>query len=512
MSDHRQHKSSRFSDFEPPVTDAHINGNWDKIKYFLPNEKKRSLLIFDRVAAFTFLSIGLLFFGLIIFDYIDGYSDRTKLSSSLSLLQDSSGSGRAGEGNTGGERSEKAGKILATTGGQSMTEAGPGQKTIPSAPSAEPSRSPENISIRAAISPDPSQDKNREADLIPGTPTVSLKDSAFHFSSDSETYIPLTLLNFAGTLVRSDSEKIGPENTKGLPLLMPGARHALLLEFLTGMNETFTDLKNKDQNTYLLNRQINLYAGLGAIYSLKNKWSLVGHIMAGTNTINYSETSTNRVIVQQSSPAVFGGPPGAPTTVGGPQTIPTPPVGGGGPPGAPTTVGGPLTIPSTFGVPQSSPNTVTGGGTPTSTATGGGTPSSTATAGAPAAPTAPGYVQTHRKTSIQAMYSYNFQIGAGYTLLQRSRFAVDLSLQVGSGLSSYRITTTEGQYNAHFRALNPGLIPGITFSYGVTERTALVFKSIYFRQISKTEINAAQTTYDLNQNNLYLGIGLRVKL
>ena len=48
MSDSKPHINSKFSGFEPEVDDTIIDRGWEKIKYFLPQEKKRRGFFFFR--------------------------------------------------------------------------------------------------------------------------------------------------------------------------------------------------------------------------------------------------------------------------------------------------------------------------------------------------------------------------------------------------------------------------------------------------------------------------------
>ena len=144
------------------------------------------------------------------------------------------------------------------------------------------------------------------------------------------------------------------------------------------------------------------------------------------------------------------------------------------------------------------------------------------------------YTNGRLKNTLTANTSMMLNIGAGYSLMQKRRWLLDVTLQVGVRYTTYRaFTGTEGSVDTMYyhtssaapagEQLSPvppiqekintfqlGIVPGVTLGYQVNAHLWLILKPFYFTQINENKIRWLGD-YRLRQESLYLNAGVRMR-
>ena len=150
--------------------------------------------------------------------------------------------------------------------------------------------------------------------------------------------------------------------------------------------------------------------------------------------------------------------------------------------------------------------------------------------------------------SLKSLYCYNYSLGLGYQILNKKKLFLDGSILMNLKLSKYNIektshlnpdtisyyssvyptmdTTSKTNYNNNAKASAPevfnsvinysnvhfGVLANLTLGYNVTEKVALIIKPSYYFDITRDKINISELLLKINQNNLFIHFGVRIKL
>lgn len=150
------------------------------------------------------------------------------------------------------------------------------------------------------------------------------------------------------------------------------------------------------------------------------------------------------------------------------------------------------------------------------------------------------YVAVNRETKISSKPSYFFGLGAGYEVLRKNRLSIDVLCQFSLKHSSYRFIAgniesrdtlvyrssqmsggidnevaaerLEPEENFSHKQFVAGISAGLTFGYQLTERLSIAVNPFYLRQVSGNLSAHERSGFTLAQNNLFLNLALRLKV
>ena len=64
----------------------------------------------------------------------------------------------------------------------------------------------------------------------------------------------------------------------------------------------------------------------------------------------------------------------------------------------------------------------------------------------------------------------------------------------------------------NYSNIHIGVLANLTFGYNVTKKVALIVKPSYYFDLTKDKVNITDLLLRINQNNLFIHFGVRIKL
>ena len=158
------------------------------------------------------------------------------------------------------------------------------------------------------------------------------------------------------------------------------------------------------------------------------------------------------------------------------------------------------------------------------------------------------YFNYNHHYSLKSLYCYNYSLGLGYQILNKEKLFLDGSVLMNLKLSKYNLekishlnpdtisyysgayptmdTTSKISYNNNAKAGAPevfnsvinysnihiGVLANLTFGYNITKKVALIVKPSYYFDLTKDKVNITDLLLRINQNNLFIHFGVRIKL
>lgn len=158
------------------------------------------------------------------------------------------------------------------------------------------------------------------------------------------------------------------------------------------------------------------------------------------------------------------------------------------------------------------------------------------------------YFNYNHHYSLKSLYCYNYSLGLGYQILNKKKLFLDGSILMNLKVSKYNLektshlnpdtisyysgvyptmdTISKTNYNNNARAGGPeifnsvinysnihiGVLANLTFGYNITKKVALIIKPSYYFDITRDKVNISDLLIRINQNNLFIHFGVRIKL
>lgn len=156
------------------------------------------------------------------------------------------------------------------------------------------------------------------------------------------------------------------------------------------------------------------------------------------------------------------------------------------------------------------------------------------------------YFNYNHQYNLKSNYCYNFGLGLSYTFLEKKKLFIGAGVLVSLKLSKYNLDRTShletdtNQYISNSYITNDsinyspvvnlsytapeisnsvknssvfsvGLTPGITLSYEINGKIALILRPSYYINLQKGKTNIDDLLLRINQNNLFIHFGVKIK-
>lgn len=461
MKDHGLNKNSKLSDFMPEVDSSSIDQGWEKIKYFLPEEKKRRGFFFflkTGVVLVTGVS-SFLVLGIITFNYLNRSENHTALQvtakqSKSDIRKEKKQAPRTHtfEKNISTQK-EQADNKFPQISQREITQKSqkpasseipsPAQETIPKNIEAE-----QNGSAQEYKTSETALEQKAENVFYPG------------FDQDSISYQKLELLrseNLVGVI--NDSLDV-PLNFINRNSWLQSTRGKISFEVFTGPNYTATKL-NTSENNLVLNH-FNFMMGVGINYAHDSKWILNGNFRAGTNKFNYEkETTGNKITGRKTQQSI--------TSM------------------APDTVTRYVKLHSRYTVSSKMNYNFNLGATYN--------------------------VFQNRRLSVGGSLQLSLS-SSDYKITDHVYEESDTLNYIATPFSPGpdNILNEEPRLDKHnYKAVSLGLTPGILCNYQITSRNSVFFRASYFSVLTKNRSQKDEKGLGIEQRNVFIDLGFRWK-
>jgi hypothetical protein len=484
MSDRKKNIADRFSGFEPDVDNSTIDKSWEKIKYFLPQEKKRRAMVWFKNKGLGRTLGVLLTLGLI--SGLAGlFLHSRETEKTLAVAHENKAANTVNELKTDSEKAQKnrPGALqntseiqpaLAKSSGNTpaIKEKNPvpeNKRVKAQSASAGPGISEGAGSAPAAV---PADEDHESMDPVkekyPSTPLrVTAVKAANPITSEALAYEQLHPLFLSRISTdRNDSIPLSFMEIKRDETPLAPIFRKWSIELFGGPCLSNTQIRYGEEMLAPDKRPLDFSLGLGLVFQLTRKWSVYANGRFGRNSFEYEkELQVNRVVDKQ---------------------------------------------------------TYTQSATPLI-----------------AADTIIRYLPSTSYHQVSSAPVYNVGVGAGYSLLRKSKISLEVSLGLSLKYSTYqtgiriiqqqdqdtlRYTRTStspplaneirfsGEYDQKQTFISWGLAPGLAMVYQFHSRLGFIARPSGFIQFSKNNSQSRQEPYRLQQNNLFLDVGLRIKI
>jgi|GEM_PF-3683968 len=469
MKDYNKNISSRISDFEPEVDDASIDKGWEKIKYFLPEKKKRrGFMFFRKQGLALFLGMtAMLSLGVLLFKPLTDTENNASGAPKNNLTENKK--------TLSGERSHAFGVL---TNEESPKEARPEQAAKVQGSGVKESHKKtadkRNYDKPAQLSATlRSAKKENELPAAQNEPATELKPfqnkdaSALSFPGETDpvTYQKLDLMPLGNLRRQEKSDSLEPPFVfidRNMFLAESGSGK-FGLEFFTGPARAVTTISGADNNLNGTHRKINLSLGLGINYFYNSRWSINSQFRVSRNVWDYHEESTSNNITDKKKVPVVN---------------------------------------------SMSPDSLIRYVEVHSSKT----------------------IRSKVSYNLNAGFEYTFFRKSGLkmgALLQASLYSTRYKLVSSTTESTDTVTylfnsttkppvysagTVPPSYKTSYVLTSLGLVPGLVFSYTINSKITVIFRPSYFSQLTGNKTNSRQKYFDTKQAVLFMDLGLRIKL
>jgi hypothetical protein len=472
MSSSGKNINNKFDGYEPEVPDGKIDQDWEKIKYFLPQEKKRRGFIFlrnrglQRFLAFAVVAA----VGSVIFTYRQTLFQKNDLSENNKLPRSEKKVWAAGERVSDHNVKQRAGSSFQGTPSQKneAVRVSIGQEKQTNVPpeTSGPVTQKEQVQIYQDPVTDPNPPSTNE-----NVPLEKIKPADGSYSpEDSVTFLRLNPIVIGSLPGHTQNDSIQPSfafiKKSYLP---PDLNFAKWTIELTGgpqwaansVSYTATDIET-------ISRQLSLGFGLGVVYQFGSQWSANAQAGVNGNKLNYRDEATGNKMV--------GKEPSFTTTGPGPGLVPA------------DTIVSYVKVHSQNSLSSKiSYNLCLGAGYRLVQRN---------------RIFADVFIQISGRSSVYSFKSRNYEDRDTMKFVQRSPSA---------GLGN-QVKTVDDEYGNKYSVKSLGVIPGLTLGYRINNRLSVVAKPACFIQLSITTIAPEQKTFRLKQNNLFIPLGIRFTL
>lgn len=491
MSNSGRHNRNRFSDFEPEVNDSTIDESWEKIRYFLPQEKKRRgfFWLFRGKASRVALAALALAASAGAYVLLNSPEQRTAgAEKKPPALFSNQNEVLLKEAVQPGSRRSSPGQPSAVKELTPAPAAGAANNSQGRVSSEKVQMTLKRRTGHASSSPAPAVSSAGEAKEAMQAHVQKEEQLTGHSGGNHTEQLPLQHPDSAGSypmVVAPPAEAEALSYSRLAPLItvfpfsapdlsvgivpiprstvpVKGFCNALLLELFGGMGPAYAHLGITGLTTS--SQQWEPGLGLGLIYKFRDRIQLNGHVVVAANRPElYSEAIRNKVIARQ--PIMSSIAPSTPVDT----------------------------------------NIL--------------------------------YIHVVSALRIRSERTVNFQLGAGYSFYKRARLELDVFCQAALRSSAYTVgvensrgadtlsylhnavsgplpneISDEQGYSETIRIRSLNLVSGLTASYAFTGRLALVFKPMFSWQLKSDRLTSRETTFSFRQHSLFLNLGLRVRL
>lgn len=453
--------------FEPEVDSAHMNQNWEKIKYFLPQEEKKRrffYLFFKGTGLKISIVLSCLTLGVLSFFYLHQTEAEEQWQSRFNekvipktLLQESKREGSVSSLKTQFkpkcDLENAKGKFQASVAGKAGGSSLEKQTPVLSADNNEKEAEEARVGI-------PVKRRTKQNDRM--EPVLKDSEALPEVETLAETFLHLPLISINAVHFGRGEDSLSFLPSFGEDIgLKPGIRNKMGVELLGGWTRANTLWHPENTANEQEQGRSGFFGSVALVYSLKNKWNLnLGYTYIQNKADFAYETNGTKVVATE-------------TTV----------------------------IAVTSFVPD----------------------------------TLYKYFRVSSNTRVTSARSSFLTIGAGYTLLQQRKFALEILLQMSLRSTVYNIhtlsevgtdtllyvrtqgkpvlggqTETEnGDRHSRERLTSYGLTSGLNLVYAINRKTSLLLRPAYFIPVFTNPLRTPQPGFGINQRNWFIGIGVR---
>jgi len=473
MNTQKRHISERFEGFEPDLDNSEIEAGWDKVKPFLPQNKRRRVFFFLRMAVSTpvliFSLVILSSAGLVAYFY-EPENNRQLVAEKKAKVAMKEHEVAARHDNARvipeKEANQKFNHLSKKTKKRLDLQTNVFSKVTFTKKSFKlglftPSTKKE--SVTAIITRIPNHNTSESVPSATSENHAILE--SYNLDDNAVRYQKLNLIYFSGVplLLSEDSTDFVNLIFDDFNKQNPICRNGIMLEVFGGLNRSATDI-NKDRKDVSEHHRNNFAGGFSLVLPFRQKWALSGSVILSRD--NYSEvfhTSGNRIISTS-------------TTGISPTSIDKD------------------TLVNYF------------------------------------------EVHSSNKITSRMAYYFGFGLGYELYKKRRIKLEAfaDMSLrsvqykstvihaEVKDTLFYFKNTASpplenvlsisETERTHKKRVTSFGIIPGLTLSYSISPKMEFFFSPSYFYQLSKDKLKLGQSIYALQKNNLFVNFGVRFKL
>lgn len=497
MNDRKRNIADRFSGFEPEVDESTIDKSWEKIRYFLPQEKKRRGWIWFKNKGFgraLWMLAPLALCGLVALLLRSPATEKTPVAHVHKITN------KATERGAGSETAERAG-VITPQNAKDAAQQTPGQnnesrsvkqnfvnKSVQqNVENKTVAQNSENLPV-AAKNNRPSEHNPVQAAQLPASTGKALSQAAApvvtlfkgegtgSVVNENETLLAGPVKDLPGSETQTYQQlqpvflsRISSERTDSVPVSINGdvtspfpAFRKWAVELFGGPCWSNTQLKYGKELLAPAKQAVDFSFGLGVVLQMNRKWQAYGNARLTRNSFMYEKELQGNLVVEREV-----------------ETQSTTPL---------------LVVDTIIRyLPSSS---------------------------------------YHRVTSASM---YNFCLGASYSLFRKRKISLEASLGVSLKYSAYHTVLQNTQqsdtlnyirtlnapplpdeirlaaeYDQKHKFMSWGLVPGLTLVYQFHSRLGLIARPSGFIQLSKTS-KSRQEPYRLKQNNVFVDLGLRFK-
>jgi hypothetical protein len=464
MSEKYKNTATIFEGYEPEVEDSFIDSSWEKIKYFLPEEKRR-------VGGFFFLKTGVLklFPGVLIVTSLVTTLISVKKINVIPLNINSkhvSSEGRSGivtfeSGRPIDKKENRSNKTnYKTTVVNSRAEDGLNltSKKTPLIPVTGSSM--ENVSLANNQNPGSesfSMENNYEKSATNKTEVIEQVEEMPNTTDSIELMEKIPIPEMSAGIKKQDSINPGEIIAVKMNVL---EKNKIIIELFTGPNHvsSFFNYGPEQMN----NDQLNLSLGIGIIYQFKNKWNLNSHLVYHNNNFSFNEENTEKKIVSKQ----FG----------------------------PSSSVGPVVVDTTYRYVtiRNRHSFVSGNNFYVNIGAG-------------------NEILRQNKLSVDAFLQLSYRFHKLKTHIERLEDSDTLQYIRGTnGPPLTNVSTENSRFSeqGEDRINSIGVQPGLTFCYKLYRNVSFIFKTAYYKQLPLR--NDVSKQYNYRQDAIFLNAGVRI--